>query len=467
MKRIHFIGICGVAMSGLAVACKNNGYKVTGSDAGFFPPVSTYLEKNKINFYPGWHPEKMIEDGAPDLVVVGNFVGSSNPEWLYVQEHQIPYQSYPEFIANNIIKKNSIVAAGTYGKTSTTSLLSFVLKEAGLDPSYMFGGVAVQDNFHSAAITKSDYSVLEGDEYKTANWDPRPKFSLYSPTHLLLTSIEWDHADIYPTEQNYFDTFQTLIQSIPTSGTIVACIDNKNIKQMIQTSAARVITYGKTEADFSYHNLISTKDGLHFTITHADQSYEIKSPLLGDYMAANITGCFALAYTLGIEPGKITEAITKYQGIKRRLEKRYEGEITIIDDIAHSPAKAKSVLQTLRSLYAGKIIAVFEPNTGNRQREAIPGYAHAFEAADEVIVPRLTKIKIADHVVSPPMDGLELRDAIGLTHHHAELIEEDDRLVELIKKNTHPGDVVVFLGSHGWRGMVEMLIEKLKVKSKK
>ena len=162
MKHIHFIGVCGVAMGGLAIAFKKAGWEVTGSDAGFFPPVSDYLKKHQIDFYPGWHPELMTKNGAPGLVVVGNIASSTNPEWQYVREQKLNYKSYPEVIAEYFVKQNSIVCAGTYGKTTTAALLSWVLTEAGYDPSYMFGGLAI-DDFDSAVIPAS-YQVRGGND---------------------------------------------------------------------------------------------------------------------------------------------------------------------------------------------------------------------------------------------------------------------------------------------------------------
>lgn len=192
----------------LAMAMKKSDWKVTGSDVGIYPPISTYLKNNDVEYYTGWHAEKI---GEPDLVVVGNVAGSENPEWQYVQENKIPYVSYPELIAKYFIRKNSIVCAGTYGKTTTSALLSWILTEAGLEPSYMFGGLPANEGFLSAFITPAtEWSVLEGDEYKTARWDNFPKFSHYSPTHLLLTAVEWDHADVYSTEESYFEAFQKI-----------------------------------------------------------------------------------------------------------------------------------------------------------------------------------------------------------------------------------------------------------------
>lgn len=469
-KHIHFIGICGVAMSALALAFKRNGWKVTGSDVGFYPPISTYLKDNKVDYYPGWHPEKMTAEGNPDVVVVGNVAGSQNPEWLYVQEHKLNYKSYPEIIKEFFIKPHSIICAGTYGKSTSTTLLTWILKETGYNPSYMFGGLSLND-MSAAELSNGDWSVVEGDEYKASRWDNGPKFAYYSPTHLLLTSVVWDHADVYPTEAEYFNAFSKLYKSIPTSGVRVISeqadgIVNKNtglasaFKKMLRPDIkTNTVIYGKTVvAAYRYTNIQQTKDGLQFDILHGDKKYTIHSPCLGEYMADNITGCFAMADQMRIVPEKIIAAIKTFVGMKRRLEKRFDGNVTIFDDIAHSPTKAKSVLETLKKIYNTKVIAVFEPNTGNRRPQAANWYDNAFAAADEVVIPRLTKVKV-DETEEPPFEGEQLATIIARTHANTRYIDEDAHLIAHLR-NSEPNSVIIFLGSHGFRGMIEELTSK-------
>ncbi len=455
MQHIHFIGICGVGMSSLAILWKQKGWKVTGSDVGFYPPVSTHLEDHKINFYPGWHPEKM---GTPDLVVVGNVAGSENPEWQKVQNEKIPFVSYPELIAKNLIKKTSVVCAGTYGKTSTTALLSFILKDAGFKPTYMFGGLSDSLGVSADEPEGSIISVVEGDEYKTARWDDRAKFFSYAPTHLLLTDAIWDHLDVYPTEQSYFEAFNKLIGSIPQSGLILISekIKNKPLKIPFYKS------YGiDNTCDYVYGNIVQDQSGLHFEINHNKTTYPINSPMLGIYMAENICAAFAMACELGVPIEKIISALSKFTGIKRRLEKRGTTPrgATVYDDIAHSPTKAKSILLTLKQVYPGNIYAVFEPNSGNRQTEAIPLYKDAFKDADEVIIPRLTKIKIKEGEEDKVMDGSQLTSVIAQTHQNTVYLENDEELISYLKQKTITGDAIVFLGSHGFRGMIDRLVE--------
>ncbi len=458
-KHIHVIGICGVATSAIAIAFQKKGWKVTGSDKGFFPPVSTELEKNNINFYAGWHPEKI---GKPDIVMIGG-TGTSptNPETIYANENNIPAFSYAEILNKYFIKENSIVTVGTWGKTTSSSLLSFILIKAGIDPSYFTGGLSLSHD--TGALTDSKWSVVEGDEYQVSISDRRPKFVFYKPTHLLLTSVSWDHADLYPTEEAYFDTFKELLRKIPENGMVVACVDDVGVNKVISESKAKVITYGKTDkADYYYHSVKHTKNGISFSIKKGDENFEISSPMLGRFNAENITGAFAMAHSTGISASVIIEAIKSFAGIKRRFEKRFEGKITLLDCHAPTPEKASSVLESIREVYDKKIIAIYEPNIGGRQRSSAYMYDNAFKNSDSVIIPRLTKLKVSDDK-EPAMEGPELLQAISKTHSDAKYIEDDTELVNVAcSKALNEGDVIVFLGSHGFRGMIEEVIEKLK-----
>ncbi|HUD03912.1 MAG TPA: Mur ligase family protein [Candidatus Paceibacterota bacterium] len=471
-SKIHFIGICGVAMSAVATALWQKGYKITGSDSGFFPPISTHLKNLGIPYYSGWHPDKMCGTDAdstqngrgkecPDLVVVGNAISSQNPELLYVQENKIPFKSYPEIVGEFLVQKNSIVVAGTWGKTTSSALLAHILRHAKWHPSYMTGGLT-QDGAPSAAIDTGDWSVVEGDEYKTAKWDQEAKFFHYKLTHLLLTAVSWDHADMYPTEKSYFEAFEKLLKLIPKLGKIVACSDREPLVNLLESAKKEFVSYGANEkAYYRYGNVIQSTDGISFDIDYHGKIWNIQSPMLGAYNAENITGCFAMAREIGITPSDITDAIKEFRGMKRRLEKRYEHGVTVIDDIAHSPEKAKSVLANLRQIYRGKIIAIYEPNIGNRTAQSAPSYDNAFENADEVIIPRLTKLKVDAENSEKAFEGDELAKVISKTKKNSKYIEDDGELVKYITDGRADADCIAFLGSHGFRGMIEETIKKL------
>lgn len=465
-KHVHVIGICGVATSALAIAFHRRGVKVTGSDKGFFPPVSTELENQGVTFYAGWHPEKMVSGGNPDVVIIGTASGSHNPETAYAREHGIPTYSFAEAVGTFFVKETSIVCAGTWGKTSSSALLSFILSEAGLDPTYMFGGVSLSHQ-SSAKLTDSKWSVFEGDEYKSSPTDNTAKFFYYKPTHLLLTAISWDHADLYPTEASYFEAFKKLMGTVPSRGFVVACADHRGVMEIMKSFTGATVLYGRKgqkDAAYAYSQVVQTKTGLSLTISHAGKDYAVHSPLLGLYQAENIAGCFAMACELGVSPEKIVAAISLFKGLKRRMEKRLEEEstskgVTVIDDIAHSPEKALSVLATLRSIYDNKVIAVFEPNSGGRSRESAAKYDQAFRDADILIIPRLTKLKTAQDESEKPMEGDELAALISKTHPSARYIGVDAELVDYLAGQAQKGDVIAFLGSHGFRGMIEETVK--------
>lgn len=454
-KHIHIIGICGVGTGAIAVALKNAGYRVTGSDKGFFPPVSTALEEAGVSFYAGWHPEKM---GTPDIVIAGGGGTSlSNPEITKAKTLGIPMYSFAQAVGEFIVKETSIVCVGTWGKTSLSALLSFIFEQARLDPSYFFGGLSAHNK--SGAIGKGTVSIVEGDEYQAAIWDKKPKFFYYKPTHILISAVSWDHADLYPTEASYFKVFEDLINSATQKGFVVACADSEHVRILTQ-DVRRLKTYGKdANADYRYEGVEETSQGLRFTIVHNLRSYDVVSPLLGAFQAENITGCFAMAHQYGIPHEKILTAIQNFKGLKRRLEKRVEGKITVIDDIAHSPSKARSILASLRHMYTGKIIAIFEPNIGARVPEVARAYDYAFQDADTVLIPRLSKLKVGN---TPYLEGVSLADTIRKTHKNVHYIEEDDALVAYIRKVAQPEDVIVFLGSHGFRGMIDAVVEGVK-----
>ncbi|MEI6238623.1 MAG: Mur ligase family protein [bacterium] len=481
IKRIHVVGICGVATSALAIAFHKKGIKVTGSDKGFYPPVSTYLSDAGVPYYAGWHPEKLTElvqaGEKPDFIMTGGAGTSpSNPEFLFAKENNIPVYAWATVLNKFFIKNKSIVITGTWGKTSISSLLSYIMINAGLAPSYFSGGLSL--SHPTGELTDSEWSVVEGDEYQTAIWDKKPKFAYYAPTHLLLTSVSWDHADLYPTEKEYFAAFEKLVSEIPEEskgGMILYCKDNEGAKKVLGGEEVRgtkkVVTYGKLDADYTYSNIKPSRNGLTFTITHNGKNYEIKTPMLGRFNVENVTACFAMAVEIGITPESVISSILKFKGIRRRLEKRLDGDenskgagkkVTVFDCHAPTPEKATSSLESIREVYDKKIIAIFEPNIGGRQRESISMYDNAFKDADIILIPHFTKVKIDPNEKDRPLEGDELAEYISKTHKDVRYIDDDEKIIEAAVSLVNEGDCLVFLGSHGFRGMIEDAVKKLE-----
>ncbi len=468
-KHIHFVGICGVGMGAIAVMMKKMGWQVTGSDKGFFPPISDFLKEHQIDFYPGWHPEKMNQ---PDIVIVGNFISLKNPEYLFAKENNLTIKSYPELVAQYIIKKNSIVIAGTYGKTTIAAFLTHLFKKAGLNPSWFVGGLA--KNLESGAENnQGDWSIVEGDEYTTARWDPQPKFFLYKPTHLILTSVVWDHLDIFPTEKKYNQIFQKLIKLIPQNGQIIAAQrkDNQKIDKIISQSKAEIIRYGKkglkfNNKNYSYEINSFKKVFSEFTIYYNEKILgKFTTSLLGEHLIENLSSGIALAHNIGIDLKIIQKAVTDFQGVKRRLEIRAEiNKIKIIDDLAHSPSKAHASLTAIKTHFPqAKIFAVYEPNVGNRTISSQKFYSRIFNLADYLIIPRLSKTKIDAHQ-EKRMNGQELANIIKQKNKETKVLylEDDDKLIDFLVNEVKPKDVIIFLGSHSFRGMIEQTITFLR-----
>ncbi|MBU4369793.1 hypothetical protein KKG58_03485 [Patescibacteria group bacterium] len=460
-KHIHFIGICGVGMGAIAVMMKKMGWRVTGSDKGFFSPMSDFLKNHQIDFYPGWHPEKIKH---PNIIVVGNFISLKNPEYLFAKEKNLTIKSYPELVSEYIIKKNSIVVAGTYGKTTIAAFLTHLFKNANLEPSWFVGGLA--KNLKSGAENnQGDWSIVEGDEYTTARWDTRPKFLLYKPTHLILTSVIWDHLDVFPTEKKYDGVFKKLIKLIPKNGQIIAAKrkGEQKINKLVKLSKAEVIRYGKKDLigknGYGYEiNKFGDLVSKFIVYYNGKILNKFTTSLLGEHLVENLCAGIAMAHSIGIDLKIIQKAVASFQGVKRRLEiKKEVNKIKIIDDIAHSPSKAQASLMAVKIHFPqAKIFAVYEPNVGNRTISSQKFYSRVFNQADYLIIPRLSKTK-TDARQEKRMDGQELANIIKQKNKETKVLylENDDKLVDFLINEVKPKDVIIFLGSHGFRGMIE------------
>lgn len=457
-------------MAPVAKMFKDLGWKVTGSDKGFFPPMSTYLQTAGVEFYPGWHPERMSnsntetrisKSGYPDLVVVGNFVGMSNPEFVFVRENGIPYKSYPEVLAEYVIRDESVVVAGTYGKSTIAAAMAWVLETDERNPSYMSGGIL--KNFPDGVrSTDSEWSVVEGDEYSTSRWDSRPKFAHYKTKYLILTSTKWDHTDIYATEEDYRQVFVDLVKSVPEDGYIVYNIDAVD---------AEIVAQAKCTVDgYSAEGGIVERDGgvTRFDLGEDHQTQLFETSLIGRHNIGNLRALVKMGRVVGVGEEVLHKAVRSFEGVRRRLEVRNvrangRSPVRVVDDLAHSPEKVRAGLAALREWYPdARLRVVFEPNIGSRTQEALPLYDGAFEQADEVLVPRLSKAKKREGVEW--VDGEQLVEqirSVGVQHAvPVQYVEDDEQLVARLT-DAKKGDVVAFMGSHGFRGMIDEVVEKL------
>ncbi len=462
---IHFIGIGGTAMASLAVAFRQAGFKITGSEPHeIFPPMRDVLKKNKIKYHSPFNAKKM---GNPDEVVIGNaHYSENNPEVMEAREKKLELMHFPRLVEKYLIKKNSTVVAGTYGKTSTSAALTWILKNAKKDPSFLVAGAPL--NFSvGASLKKSSWSVVEGDEYPAASpWDYSPKFAYYHPKHLILTSAEWDHMDIYKTQKSYVDVFKKMVGAMPKNGLIIAKKNGENLKQVLSVAKCRVVYYNflkeKQKTDYTLDD-IEIKNGKTFFGVYKKNSLveNFETSLIGNFNLENLLASIAMAYELKV-PGKtIKQSIKTFKGVKRRLEIRATKKgITIIDDFAHNPSKAKSATEALKKHFPqSDIYIVFEPNRGGRSSKCLNKYRNSFVGAKKVIIPKLSNYKAKAGVIDA--NNQQIKDSIKAGGVSAVAINDYEKILNKLRKEAKKGDVIAFMGSRNFGGMIEKLIESL------
>jgi UDP-N-acetylmuramate: L-alanyl-gamma-D-glutamyl-meso-diaminopimelate ligase len=472
-KWVHIIGIAGTATSAVAVMFKDMGWKVTGSDKGFFPPVSTYLEQNGIKIMPGFKAER-LSDGEihPSLVIVQG-TKATNPEIAEAQKLQLTLKTYPEVLQEYVLATDSIVVAGTYGKTTITAALVWIFQQANIEVSYLVGGICV-DLARSAVAKTSDtkYSVVEGDEYIISAEDRRSKFFLYHPKILVVNALYWEHADVFKTEAEYLANFAGLIAQLPADGLLIANANNKNVVILAGKAPCRVVYYsvekGKAETEPDWFlNATTTPMATMIRPPKLNKPAEIipyQKEVIGDFNEENLLAAAVTSCELGVRKERIQEAIGSFHGVKRRLEVVYaKANVMVIDDFGSSPPKAKGTLAALRKDYpAAEITAVFEPNTGNRVREALPLYDNAFKDADEVVLGKFTKLPNGGF--SRP-DEQVISARIKTAGTKSGFIPDDivllDYLREKIGLNPEKLNIICFMGSHSFRGMITELSKSL------
>ncbi|HET9695829.1 MAG TPA: UDP-N-acetylmuramate:L-alanyl-gamma-D-glutamyl-meso-diaminopimelate ligase, partial [Terriglobales bacterium] len=393
-KHIHLIGICGTAMASLAGMLKQRGFRVTGSDAAAYPPMSDFLASLEI---PVAQPfaEKNLEP-RPDLVIVGNAISRGNVELEYVLDKRIPFQSLPQILHDEFLRSSDVIAiAGTHGKTTTTSMVSWIFHVAGLDPSFLIGGIA--ENFHSSfRVAKGKNFIVEADEYDTAFWDKGPKFLHYFPDSVILTSVEFDHADIYHDLDAVKVAFKRLVNLIPRRGRLVAWDGSPNVDECISKAFCKVERYGFADTstwratDINYEASRTTWKVLRDGKPWADFEFS----LAGEYNVLNGTAAAAMAAGYGVAVEKIAEALRTFESVKRRLEVRAElNGITIIDDFAHHPTAIAQTLQALRTRYNGRRLwAILEPRSNTLRRNVFQNeLVNALSLADQIVIAAIFK----------------------------------------------------------------------------
>jgi UDP-N-acetylmuramate: L-alanyl-gamma-D-glutamyl-meso-diaminopimelate ligase len=463
LHHVHLMGICGTAMASLAGILKQEGYLVTGSDQNVYPPMSLFLEDLSIPVLEGYRAENLHP--APDLVIVGNVITKLNPEAVELSRLSLPYLSLPQALQAFAMKgKKSIVICGTHGKTTTTALIAWILENSGMDPSFMVGGIP--KNFgKSFKLGKGPYFVIEGDEYDTAFFDKGPKFLHYSPWLSVLTSIEFDHADIYRDLGHVRQSFQKLIRLIPPDGLLVANHDDPIVMDEVKEARCPVVTYAlEGHGDWTARDITVRED---FTVLRAGntdgRTVEIKTPLYGRHNVSNLLSTLPLSAFLRIETGDLLRGIETFQGVKRRQEVKGEGGgVLVLDDFAHHPTAVRETLQAVKDKYRHRrLVAAFEPRSNSSRRNVFQEqYASSFDRADLILIPEppmKEKIPVDQRFSSEALvKDLNRR---GLS---AFYFPDTALLLEALLQRSRDGDVVLFMSNGSFDNLPERFLKSLK-----
>jgi UDP-N-acetylmuramate: L-alanyl-gamma-D-glutamyl-meso-diaminopimelate ligase len=457
VRRIHFIGICGTAMGAVAAAIRELGYVVSGSDDNVYPPMSTFLAAKEIPIANGFRPENVPAD--VDLVVVGNFISRGNPELEAVLDRNLLYRSLPETLKEFFLQgKQNVVITGTHGKTTTTSLMTWIFRTAGLDPGFLIGGIA-KDLGQGAAFPDSRYFVIEGDEYDTAFFDKRSKFLHYLPQTLVINNIEFDHADIFHNLEEILVSFRRLVNVVPRAGRIFINSDDPRCAAVAEQAFAPVYTVGLAEsANIRITNVEFHEYGSAFTL--GADTFEMQ--LLGTFNVRNAAMAISVARAYGIPAGVIQKAVRSFSGVARRQDVRGEvNGIKVIDDFGHHPTAIRETLLALRCRYPkGKLWAIFEPRSNTTRRAVFQSeLPEALSLADGVLmapVARLDQLPANERL--DPAKVIQTIEQAGKPAFYEQTIDD---IVKRVKPLAKSGDAVVVFSNGGFGGIHDKLLKEL------
>lgn len=467
-KHIHLSGICGTAMASIAGLLQSQGHRITGSDKAAYPPMSDLLHSLGIPVLEPYAESNL--DPAPDLVVIGNALSRGNPEVERVLDERIPFTSMAALLREEFLTgRESLVIAGTHGKTTTTSMLAWIYQTAArelpeLEPSFLIGGVA--ENFGSSfQLRPTRTFILEGDEYDTAFFDKGPKFLHYFPDALILTHVEFDHADIYADLAAVKTAFKRLVNLVPRRGLIVAYDASENVTECVQNALCRVERYGFSEsAEWQLKNLRYADGTTRWEVWHSGALWgELEMRMAGEHNALNATAAAALAFGQGLSKSAIQQALATFKSVKRRLELRSQiAGIDVIEDFAHHPTAIRETLRALRSVYPkARLWAVLEPRSNTLRRKVLEqDLVASLRMADHVVLAGVyQQQRIPDAERLHPEDVVQKLNDEGTP---AELLPDADAIVNGIAPRLAQGDVVAILSNGGFDGIYEKLPARLK-----
>lgn len=478
IRSVHIVGVCGTLMGSFAAYLKRKNIHVTGSDQNVYPPMSDVLSNAGVQLFNGYNAENLLGmKERPDLVVIGNVISAGNPEARLAIDQGYAYSSLPEAMEKLLLgPTRNLVVAGTHGKTTTSSMLAHVLVQAGEDPSYFIGGVS-QDlpfSFHIGNSSANRPFVLEGDEYDTAFWDKVPKFNHYLPNDVILTSVEYDHADIYPNIEAVTAAFDGLVRRIRPNGRLIACLDYEIVDKLAKKSAVPVITYSvsmRKGARFTVgaHSVVENPNEPGSMLTcfevldNGKKIEEIIMQASGLHNMSNALAVWIECREMGISSQKILSGLRSFRGVKRRQEVRGEIRgVMVIDDFAHHPTAVRETIRALKLRYPNRrIVSVFEPRSATSRRKVFQkDYVEAFCEGDAtfIAVPYdQSKIAATDQFSSDQL----VSDLEGKGR-SAYLMASVEEGVQQVSKFSRSGDLVAVLSNGGFGGFIPKLLEALK-----
>jgi len=457
IQTVHFVGICGTAMAGTAAAMKQRGYEVTGSDQSVYPPMSTFLEEQGIPVMGGYAEGNLSH--RPDLVVIGNAISRGNPEAEFVLDHKLRYCSLPELLKEFFIRgKRCVVVAGTHGKTTTASLLTWVFEHAGLNPSYLIGGIP--NNLRQGArFTDSEWFIIEGDEYDTAFFDKRSKFVHYLPEVAILNNLEFDHADIFEDLAAIQKAVGHLIRLVPRNGLLLANGDDPNLAPLIDVPFCPVKRFGLGERNA----VRALQTSLGPTASRFElPSFTFQINLTGELNVRNALAVVGAARHCGLSNRQIQDAFDAFRGIRRRMEVRgIAGGVTVIDDFGHHPTAIRETLKALRLRYPReKLWAVFEPRSNTTRRKVFQReLVDAFADADAVVVSQVARLELLTE--AERLDPARLMDDLRSNGREAAYLSDVESIVDHVAAGAQGGDVVCVFSNGGFGGIHGRLLERL------
>ncbi|MBF0255543.1 MAG: UDP-N-acetylmuramate:L-alanyl-gamma-D-glutamyl-meso-diaminopimelate ligase [Gammaproteobacteria bacterium] len=448
---IHILGICGTFMGGLAQIAKSLGHEVTGADANVYPPMSTQLEAAGIGLIQGYAADQLKL--APDLIVVGNAMKRGIEVVEAMLDQGLAYTSGPQWLAEHLLQQRWVLAvAGTHGKTTTASMLAWILEDAGLKPGFLIGGVP--ENFgQSARLGESPFFVIEADEYDTAFFDKRSKFVHYRPRTLVLNNLEFDHADIFDDLAAIQRQFHHLVRTVPRSGLIISPLQDDNLHEVLEQGCWTPLEYFDSRIEAQWSCRLESADGSRFQVLCAGQPQgEVDWALNGQHNVANALAAIAAARHAGVPPRLAVEALGRFRNVKRRMELRGEVDgVRVYDDFAHHPTAIRTTLEGLRAAQPERrLIAILEPRSNTMRLGSLAAQLpKALELADQLLV------------YVPDSLNWDARQVFATISNRTELCREVADIVQWVSAEARPGDQILVMSNGGFEGIHQRLLDAL------